>query len=175
MSEESPDRFVFVDESGAQTTMSREYGRAPKGQRVYDTVPGGHWHTTTLVGSLRRDGGTTCMTLEGALDGMAFVAYIQQVLVPTLRAGDIVVWDNLSSHRAALAREAIEAVGAKLCPLPSYSSDFNPVEQMGSKIKQFLKGAKARTPKALFGAIKRAFEQVRPSDALGWFEHCGYG
>lgn len=167
-------RLVCVDESGARTTLTREYGRAPKGQRVYDTVPGGHWHTTTLVGSLRGDGRTTGMVLEGAMDGASFAVYVQKILGPTLRQGDVVVWDNLSSHRIAAAREAIEAKGATLLPLPPYSSDLNPIEQMWSKIKQFLRGAKARTFKALEKAIGQGLALVTSADAQGWFKHCGY-
>lgn len=167
-------RLVCVDESGARTTLTREYGRAEKGQRVYDRVPGGHWHTTTLVGSLRGDGHTTCMVLDGAMDGPAFAVYAQEVLGPGLRPGDVVVWDNLSSHRVAAARAAIEARGAILWPLPPSSSDLNPIEPMWSKVKQFLRGAKARTSKAREKAIGQALAQVSKADDQGWFQHCGY-
>ena len=167
-------RLVFLDESGAKTNMTRRRGRAKQGARVYDSAPSGHWSTTTMISSLRLDGQTACMVLAGATDTAAFVEYVRWVLAPTLRRGDVVVLDNLSSHKDPAVRDLIEQCAASLVYLPAYSPDFNPIEKMWSKVKELLRGAKARTEEALFEQIGKALEQVTPNDAVGWFTSCGY-
>ena len=134
-----PERLVFIDETGASTKMARRYGRAPRGERCRAPVPHGHWKTTTFVGALRLEGMTAPMVLDGAMHGAAFLAYVEQVLVPTLTAGDIVIMDNLPAHKPVAVRQAIEAAGAELRFLPPYSPDFNPIEMAFSKLKAFLK------------------------------------
>ena len=167
-------RLVFLDESSAKTNMTRTYAWAYKGERAYASAPYGHWQTTTMIGSVRLDGRTTCMTLNGAMDSEAFVVYINRVLGPTLQTGDLVLLDNLSSHKPPAVVKAIESFGAQVRYLPCYSPDLNPIEMMWSKIKQFLKGAKARTEEALIQSIGKAFQEVKPSHASGWFGKCGY-
>ena len=167
-------RFVFLDESGAKTNMTRLYGRTFGGQRVVDAAPHGHWHTTTMLASIRLDGTTAAMVIEGATDTAVFGAYVNHVLVPSLRPGDIVVMDNLAPHKVPDVAEAIASVGATAWYLPPYSPDFNPIEKMWSKIKAFLRNVKARTPEALLSAIATALHTVSVSDATGWFESCGY-
>lgn len=166
--------MIFLDESGAKTNLTRLWGRALKGQRVHAHTPHGRWQTTTMMSSIRLDGTTACMTLEGTTDTESFRAYIEAVLVPTLRAGDLVVMDNLSPHKndATLAR-IIEA-GAEVLFLPAYSPDLNPIEKMWSKVKALLRTAEARTPADLVKAIGQALAQVTAQDALGWFASCGY-
>jgi transposase len=167
-------RLVFVDESGAKTNMTRLRGRALGGARVRDSAPHGHWSTTTMIGSVRLDGTSACMAVGGAADSDAFREYVRRVLVPSLRAGDMVIWDNLSAHDDKAARAMIEAVGATVQPLPPYSPDLNPIEQMWSKVKESLRKAKARTVKSLYQAIGRALNTVTAKDAQGWFQACGY-
>lgn len=154
--------------------MTRLRGRALNGERLHDHAPSGHWHATTMLGSVRLGGETTCMVIEGATDSQVFREYIRRVLAPTLQPGDIVVCDNLSAHRDSEAQKLIEAKGAQLLFLPPYSPDLNPIEAMWSKIKAFLRNAKARTPDSLLAAIKDALNSVSPQDALGFFRHCGY-
>ena len=169
-----PWRFQFLDESGAKTNMACLYGRSFDGQRIYDAVPHGHWSTTTMLSVVGLEGAKAPMVIEGPVDADVFRAYVEQVLVPVLRAGDIVVMDNLSSHKVPGIREAIEAVGAEVWYLPPYSPDFNPIEKMWSKIKEFLRKAKARTQEALLAAIGAALALVTVSNAKGWFQSCGY-
>ena len=164
-----------MDEAGSRTDLTRLYGRAQPGERVVEAVPAGHYKQLTMVGSLKLDGQAACMTLEGAIDGDSFLAYVDQVLCPTLREGDVVVLDNLSSHTGAKVEEAIAGRKAKLLFLPPYSPDLNPIEKMWSKVKQFLRQAKARTQEALEVAIKQALTTITAADAQGWFESCGYG
>jgi len=163
-----------LDESGAKTNLTRLCGRAPKGQRVHARAPGGHWQTTTMIASIRLDGSTACMTLEGSTDTESFRAYVQAVLVPTLRPGDIVVMDNLSPHKSDPTLALIAQVGAQVLFLPAYSPDLNPIEMMWSKIKQWLRSVEARTDGDLIAAIGQALARVTPKDALNWFAHCGY-
>ena len=165
---------MFVDETGAKTNMTRLYGRAEGGQRVVDAAPHGHWGTTTLLSSIRLDGSAAPMVIEGSTDADVFREYVRQVLVPSLRPGDIVVLDNLSPHKNAEVEAAIRAVGADVWFLPPYSPDFNPVEQLWSKVKAFLRALKARTLDAPIEGIRDALRQVTTTDALGWFAHCGY-
>jgi transposase len=168
------EKLVFIDESGAKTNMTRLYGRAKAGQRVIDNAPEGHWCTTTMISSVRLDGSTACMVVDGATDKEVFQAYVQHILLPTLKVGDIVVMDNLSSHKNNQVKTMIESAGAQLRFLPPYSPDLNPIEKMWSKIKAILRTLKARTEKALINAIAEALEAVTASDAKGWFESCGY-
>jgi transposase len=168
------ERLVFLDESCAKTNMIRLRGRTLGGQRLHDHAPGGHWDATTLLGSIRFSGQTTCLVIEGATDSPVFREYVRQILCPTLQPGDIVIGDNLGAHRDSEARQLIEACGAQLLFLPPYSPDFNPIEAMWSKVKEFLRGAKARTPPSLLETIKQALDSVCPHDAQAFFRHCGY-
>ena len=168
------EKLVFIDESGAKTNMTRLYGRAKTGQRAVDNAPVGHWCTTTMISSVRLDGSTACMVVDGATNKDVFQAYVQHILLSTLRPGDIVVLDNLSAHKNQEVRDLIESVGAQLWFLPPYSPDLNPIEKMWSKIKSILRTLKARTEKALINAIAKALEAVTISDVNGWFESCGY-
>jgi len=154
--------------------MARMYGRAPKGERCRAPVPHGHWKTTTFVGGLTLAGVVAPMTLDGAMTGAAFLAYVEQVLAPTLRPGDLVVMDNLPAHKPIAIREAIEATGATMVFLPPYSPDFNPIELAFAKIKALLKKASARTLPALWDAIRDAINAVTPNDARNFFTACGY-
>jgi transposase len=149
-------------------------GRARRGERVHARTPHGHWQTTTLISSIRLDGSTACMAIEGATDTEVFRAYVQRVLRPTLRAGDLVIMDNLSPHKHDQTLASIEQVGATVCFLPAYSPDLNPIEKMWSKVKQFLRSAEARTREALTTAIAAALQTVTPQDAINWFASCGY-
>lgn len=166
--------LVFLDESGAKTNMTRLRGRALGGARLADAAPHGHWCTTTIIGAVRLDGSTACMAVAGATDKDTFREYVRCVLVPTLRAGDIVVLDNLSAHKDQESQNLVEQAGAELRFLPPYSPDLNPIEKMWSKIKTFLRAAKARTEEDLYQAIGLALETVTPQDAEGWFRSCGY-
>jgi transposase len=169
-----PERLVFIDETGASTKMARRYGRAPRGQRCRAPVPHGHWKTTTFVGALRLHGMTAPMVLDGAMHGAAFLAYVEQVLVPTLGPGDIVVMDNLPAHKPVAVRHAIEAAGAELRFLPPYSPDFNPIEMAFSKLKAFLKKIAARTVDELWDAIARGIDTFTPSECQNYFAAAGY-
>jgi transposase len=154
--------------------MARMYGRAPRGERCRAPIPHGHWKTTTFVGGLTTDGIVAPMTIDGAMTGQAFLAYVEQVLVPILKPGDIVVLDNLPAHKPIAIREAIEAAGAVMLFLPPYSPDFNPIEMAFSKIKALLKKAAARTVQDLWDAIRNAIDAVSPKDARSFFTACGY-
>ena len=167
-------RLVFIDESAAKTNMTRLRGRARRGQRVRDSAPHGHWNTTTMIGSIRLDGTVSCMAIDGATTGEVFRAYVRCVLCPTLRPGDIVIADNLSAHKDAQSRALIEARGAELVFLPPYSPDFNPIENMWSKVKNHLRSAKARTQDTLITAIGHALQTVTSKDAEGFFFSSGY-
>ena len=166
--------LVFVDESGAKTNMTRLYGTATAGQRAIDDTPCGHWCTTTMISSVRLDGSTACMVVDGATNKEVFQAYVRHILLPTLKAGDVVVLDNLSAHKNKAVRDLIESVGAELWYLPPYSPDLNPIEKMWSKVKAILRTLKARTEESLINAIAKALEAVTADDAKGWFESCGY-
>ncbi len=167
-------KLVFIDESGAKTNMTRLYGRAKTGSRAVDDTPSGHWCTTTMISSVRLDGSTACMVVDGAANKEVFRAYVQHVLLPTLKPGDIVIMDNLSAHKNQEIRDLIESSGAQLWFLPPYSPDLNPIEKMWSKIKAILRTLKARTEQALIEAIAKALEAVTANDAKEWFESCGY-
>lgn len=169
-----PARLVFLDESGAKTNMTPAYGRNFGGQRLVDHAPCGHYRLTSVIGALRLGGVGACMTVEAAVDGDCFEAYVASFLAPSLRPGDVVVMDNLSSHKRPSVRRLIAARGASVLWLPPYSPDFNPIEKMWSKVKQALRKQKARTEQALLEAIGAALASVTPDDALGWFQSCGY-
>ena len=154
--------------------MTRRCGRAQRGQRVHARAPAGHWQTTTMLSSIRLDGSTACMTIEGATDTEVFQTYVREVLRPTLRPGDLVVMDNLSPHKHDPTLQLIEQTGATVRFLPAYSPDLNPIEKMWSKVKQFLRGAEARTGEELQAAIAAALASVTAQDAINWFASCGY-
>jgi transposase len=167
-------RLVFLDESGVNTGMTRLYGRAAKHKRVIDAVPDTRFHRTTILSSVRLDGTTIPFVFEGALNGDIFRVYITQLLVPSLKPGDIVIMDNLSSHKVSGIADAIEAAGAAVIFLPPYSPDLNPIELMWSKIKAILRKLKIRAKELLVDAIAYAFNCVSTSDISGWFKHDGY-
>ena len=170
----NPERLVFIDETGAATDMARRYGRCPRGQRLVASVPWGHWKTTTFVAALRVEGITAPCVFDGPMDGPCFRAYIEQFVVPILRPGDIVVTDNLPSHKVVGIREAIEAAGAELRYLPPYSPDLNPIEQFFAKLKALLRKAAARTIDALFAAIADALTAVSPQECQNYLANQGY-
>lgn len=165
---------MFIDETGASTKMARRYGRAPRGQRCQAPVPHGHWKTTTFVGALRLEGMTAPMVLDGAMHGAAFLAYVEQVLAPTLSPGDIVIMDNLPAHKPVAGRQAIEAASAELRFLPPYSPDFNPIEMAFSKLKAFLKKTAARTVDDLWDAIAVGIDTFTPTECENYFTAAGY-
>jgi transposase len=169
-----PRRLRFIDESGAKTNMVRMHGRCPKGQRLLSSAPAGHWNTTTMIAAIGLDGIHAPFALDGGIDGDAFLAYVEKVLLPTLQGGEIIVMDNLSSHKLPRVAELIQSAGAEVWYLPPYSPDFNPIENMWSKVKQILRSIAARTFDGLVDAIRSALDRVATSDLLGWFTHCGY-
>jgi transposase len=155
--------------------MDRTHGRSPSGKRVDGPVPHGHWKVTTLTAAVRLDGVGGCLAFDGATDAMAFETYAERVLAPTLRPGDIVIMDNLGSHKRPPPVAAIEAAGASVRFLPAYSPDLNPIEKMFSKLKAYLRKAKARTVVALYDALGDGLRTVTAPDIAGWFRSCGYG
>ena len=167
-------RLVFVDESGTHISMDRLRSRAPRGARAYGKVPKNRGKNLTLIASMGLQGMGESMCVEGATDAAAFEVYVEHFLSPTLSEGQVVVMDNLGAHRPKRIRELIEARGAELVFLPSYSPDLNPIEQAFSKIKNILRKLGARTYEALLAAMKEALSKVTPGDAAGWFDHCGY-
>jgi transposase len=169
-----PERLVFIDESCLSIKMTRSFARSFKGERIEGHVPGGWGENLTVVGAMKLDGPTALMTLKGAMNGEAFKAYIENFLVPSLKKDDVVVMDNLSVHKVTGIKEMVESVGANVLFLPPYHPDLNPIEKLWSKIKTILRGAKARTHEALEIALGKALDRVYPSDAEGWFSHCGY-
>lgn len=166
--------LVFVDESGATTKLARLRARAPEGQRAVGYVPHGYYQTTTLVAGIGLRGPCAPWLFEGAMDGEMFLAWVVQGLVPTLRKGDVVIMDNLATHKVQGVREAIEAAGARLLYLPPYSPDFNPIENMWSKIKQTLRSQIPRTALELIAAAKVAFQAISLSDCHGFFLNAKY-
>jgi transposase len=154
--------------------MTPLYGWAPKGQRVVDDVPHGHWMTTTFVAALRHHGLTAPMVIDGAINGELFLAYVQQILLPTLQKGDIVVIDNLSSHKVAGVKEAIESVGAKVMYLPPYSPDLNPIENVFSKLKTLVRKLKLRTMEELWKKLGELCDVFLPEECKNYFKHAGY-
>ena len=165
---------MFIDETWASTNMARAHGRAPRGERLRAPVPHGHWKTTTFVAGLRTSGMVAPMVLDGPINGAAFQAYVDQVLVPELEPGDIVVMDNLGSHKGAGIRAAIEAAGASLLYLPPYSPEFNPIENAFAKLKAMLRRAAARTVEGLWSAIARTIGAFTPAECANYFAAAGY-
>ncbi len=154
--------------------MTRLRGRAPRGERLVAKVPHGHWCTTTLIGALDSQGMRCSTLVDGPVNGEIFRAFVEQVLCPNLKPGDVVVMDNLSSHKCVGIREAVEKTGASLIYLPPYSPDYSPIEPAFSKIKQLLRGLAARTKDSLWKSIQPILDAVTPTDVAGFFAHCGY-
>jgi transposase len=169
-----PTRLVFIDETGLSTKMSRLRGRAPCGDRCRSPVPHGHWKTTTFTGALRLSGMTAPMVLDGAMNGVAFQAYVQQVLIPTLAPGDIVIMDNLPAHKAEGVRHAIEDAECRLLYLPPYSPDFNPIEKAFAKLKAVLRAKAERTIDGLWNTVGHVVTLFEPQECANYFKSCGY-
>ena len=169
-----PERLIFIDETWLNTKMARLRGRAPRGERLRASLPHGHWKTTTFVAGLRLGGIDAPMVIDGPVNGEIFLAYVRHVLVPTLRRGDIVIMDNLGSHKGAAIRTAIEAAGAELLFLPPYSPDFNPIENAFSKLKALLRKAAARTRDHLRDAVAKAIDRFTPEECANYFAAAGY-
>lgn len=169
-----PERLVFIDETWTSTNMGRRRGRCARGERLRMDVPHGHWKTTTFVAGLRTTGIVAPLVLDGPINGESFEAYVEQVLVPSLHKGDIVVMDNLGSHKGAAVRSAIEAVGAELRYLPPYSPDFNPIEKAFSQLKAHLRKAAERTQEGLWTTIGAILPIVTPAIAANYFTAAGY-
>lgn len=169
-----PERLVFVDETGLKTDMARLRGWAAAGERLVDAVPGGHWQTYTLVHAVGFEGTRAAMILDGPVDALSFAGFCEQFLAPHLRPGDLVVLDNLASHRSAVATAVIEAVGAKLVYLPPYSPDLNPIENVFSKLKQLIRGLRPRNWREIIQAAKHALLTLTTDDLANAFAHCGY-
>ena len=168
------DKLVFIDETGASTNMVRRVGRSLRGTRLVCKVPHGHWKTTTFIAGLRHNQITAPMVMDGPMDGDAFIDYLEQVLVPTLSPGDIVVMDNLPSHKVTGVQEAIRSVGASILYLPPYSPDLNPIEQVFAKLKSFLRKIAAQTIDTLWNAIGDALKLYSPQECLNYLINAGY-
>jgi transposase len=169
-----PEHLIFIDESGLSTKMARLRGWAPKGERCRAAIPHGHWKTVTFVGGLTLTGFVAPMLLDGPMDGECFLAWVEQMLVPTLRPADLVVMDNLAAHKVTGVRQAIEACGAKLLYLPPYSPDFNPIENAFAKLKAHVRKSASRTLDALERATSNALPQFKPDQCANFFTHAGY-
>jgi transposase len=167
-------RLVFIDETGLSTKMARLRGRAPRGERCRAGIPHGHWKTTTFTGGLRLSGMTAPFVYDGAMNGTVFRAYVEQVLAPTLKPADVVIMDNLSAHKAAGVREAIERTGARLLFLPPYSPDFNPIENAFAKLKALLRAKAQRTIKGLWDAIGSLVDLFASDECANYFKATGY-
>ncbi len=169
-----PARLVFIDETWAKTNMTRTYGRAPRGQRLVAKVPQGRWRTLTFLAALRRDRIDAPCVIDGPINGESFLAYVEQVLVPTLKPGDIVIIDNLGSHKGKAVRHAIRSVGAKLFFLPPYSPDLNPIEQVFAKLKTLLRKAAERTVEATWKRIGGLLTCFSSQECANYFKNAGY-
>jgi transposase len=169
-----PARLVFIDETWASTAMTRRYGRAPRGERLIGHAPNGHWITTTFIAALRCDRLTAPAVFDGPIDGESFLAYVRQILVPTLQPGDIVIMDNLPAHKVEGVRQAIEDAGATRLLLPSYSPDLNPIEQVFSKLKTWLRKQSKRSVDALWHAIADALQLFSQQQCSNYFLNSGY-
>jgi transposase len=167
-------RFVFTDETGFHLAMTRAYGRAPRGERVNQRVPRNHGKAVTLIGSLGLRGLLAPLSIEGAVDTVAFDSYLRQVLCSQLRPQDIVMLDNLPVHLSSQVEQAVTSVKAEVLWLPAYSPDFSPIENCWSKVKTLVRGRQPRTPKELNTALRDALKAVTLDDIDGWFRHCGY-
>jgi transposase len=170
-----PAHFVFLDETGASTNMTRLRGRAAEGERLLAATPHGHWKTTTFMAGLRQSGVVAPYVLDGPTTGDFFRAYVQQELAPELQPGDVVVLDNLAAHKVAGVAEAVRAVGASLLYLPPYSPDLNPIEQLFAKLKALLRKAATRTRDALWEEIGRLTDRFSPAECENYIRNCGYG
>jgi transposase len=171
----SHQRLIFVDEAGVNTAMTRHFARAPRGERAHDSAPRNYGEQTSLISALGvRRGLLATMTVTGSVDTICFDAYVEQVLSPCLRRGDVVVLDNLGAHKASCLEQVAEARGAQVLWLPPYSPDYSPIENCWSKIKMALRAAKARTRDELDKALAKALKLVTKADIQGWFAHCGY-
>jgi transposase len=171
-----PNCLVFLDESGASTNMTRLYGRAPASQRCVDHTPHGHWKTMTMLSAIRAAGvleGATVL-IDGPMNSETFLAYVEQCLAPSLQPGDVVVMDNLSSHKAVGVVQAIAAVGASVWYLPPYSPDINPIEKLWSKVKAWLRRSMARSFESLSDALAAALRAVQPGECVNYLRSCGY-
>jgi transposase len=167
-------QYVFLDECGVTTDLLRRYGRSPRGTRLRDHTPCSHWETSTVIAALRIDAVTAPAVFDGPIDTDSFRAYVEQVLVPTLRPGDVVVLDNLAVHKQPEVRAAIEAVGAQLRFLPPYSPDFNPIELAFAKLKAFLRAARPRNFDQVTTLMAIALELFTPAECANYIRHCGY-
>ncbi len=171
----SHQRLIFVDEAGVNTAMTRRYARAPRGERAHDSAPRNYGEQTSLISALGvRRGLLATMTVEGAVDTICFDAYVERVLSPHLRRGDVVVLDNLGAHKASCLERVAGKRGARVLWLPPYSPDYSPIENCWSKIKTYLRAAKARTREELEKALATVIDFVTKADIQGWFKHCGY-
>lgn len=168
------EKLVFLDESGINTAMARRYGRCLEGERLVASAPAGQYHNNTLLSALRLDGVVAPMVLDGPVNAESFAGYVEQSLVPELEAGDVVIMDNLPAHKSVRVTQAIEGAGCILVYLPPYSPDFNPIENMWSKVKAWLRKVAPRTFDTVVDAVKHALLAVTPSDCEGYFDHCGY-
>jgi transposase len=164
-----PERLIYLDESGVTTSMTRLYGRCVGGRRIHEATPGGHWKILTILSAMSLRGMVATMTIEEPTDGDIFLAYVEHLLCPVLRPGDVVVMDNLSSHKAVGVRAWIENQGAELIYLPPYSPDLNPIEKAWAKLKQLLRSVKARNREALEQAITNLLPSITAQDAQAWF------
>ena len=167
-------RLVFIDETAVTTKMVRHYGRSPRGERLVAKVPHGHWKTMTLVAALRIDSLTAPYVIDGAMDGPTFLAYVEQVLAPTLNKGDIVFMDNLRTHKVDGVAAALRAVGASVRYLPAYSPDLNPIEQAFAKLKAALRKGAKRTVKTVIKLIGKLLKTFAPEECANYFRHAGY-
>jgi transposase len=167
-------QYVFVDESGVTTDLLRRYARSPRGTRIADHTPCSHWQTHTVVAALRATALTASAVFDGPIDNPTFRAYVEQVLVPTLRRGDVVVLDNLVAHKQPEVRQAIEQAGAQLRFLPPYSPDFNPIELAFAKLKAFLRAARPRTFERVCELMATALALFLPDECAHYVRHCGY-
>jgi transposase len=170
----NPEKLVFIDETWTSTNMTRGYGRAPRGQPCCGSAPYGHWQITTFVGTLRRRGISAPMVIDEPMDGDIFLAYVEQVLVPTLQPGEIVILDNLGSHKVAGVELAILGAGASLLFLPPYSPDLNPIENLFAKLKALLRKAAKRSTESLWEEIANLLQSVSSQECMHYFTACGY-
>ena len=171
----APEQLIFLDESGVTTAMTRLYARCLRGQRIPQATPGGHGKIMTILGAMSLRGMVATMTIEAATDAEIFLAYVEHVLCPALRPGDVVVMDNLSSHKVSWVRKLIQTVAVEVLYLPPYSPDLNPIEKAWAKLKQLLRAAKARTKDALDQAPTEALDCISADNAQAWFRHCFSG
>ena len=174
MKKEQHERLRFLDEAGATTVLTRLYARAVGGARTTEAVPRNYGASTSMISTIGVGGAQATMIIEGSVDTLVFNAYCEQVLRPTLKAGEVVVLDNLGSHRASRIEEIAKQCGARVIWLPPYSPDFSPIELMWSKVKAYLRRVKARTQDELEKTIAAALKTITPSDCVNWFRHCGY-